>query len=234
MPDINQYGQTVGDALPDWHGASVLERIVLEGRWCRLEPLVPARHAGDLFDAYMQADDERDWTWLASSRPDSVEATFHWLCWKANDDTLVPFVVVDTRAERAVGLVCFMAIEREHGSVEIGHVTWSPRMKNSVLGTEAVWLLLRYAFARGYRRVEWKCDSLNLASRRAAERLGFVFEGRFRQKIVRKGRNRDSDWLSMIDGEWPECDRALQRWLAPENFDGHGQQRQTLAQCRLS
>lgn len=82
--------------------------------------------------------------------------------------------------------------------------------------------------------MEWKCDSLNLASRRAAERLGFVFEGRFRQKIVRKGRNRDSDWLSMIDGEWPECDRALQRWLASENFDGHGQQRQTLAQCRLS
>lgn len=233
MPEINQYGQTVGDALPDWHGASVLQRTVLEGRYCRLEPLDPERHAGDLFDAYAQADDERDWTWLASSRPDSVEATFHWLSGKANDDALVPFTVVDIRADRAVGLVCFMAIEREHGSVEIGHVTWSPRMKNSVLGTEAVWLLLRYAFALGYRRVEWKCDSLNLVSRRAAERLGFVFEGRFRQKIVRKGRNRDSDWLSMIDREWPECDRALQRWLAPENFDEHGRQRQTLAQCRL-
>lgn len=234
MPEINQYGQTVGDALPDWLGASVLQRTVLEGRYCRLEPLDPERHAGDLFDAYAQADDERDWTWLASSRPDSVEATFHWLSGKANDDALVPFTVVDIRADRAVGLVCFMAIEREHGSVEIGHVTWSPRMKNSVLGTEAVWLLLRYAFALGYRRVEWKCDSLNLASRRAAERLGFVFEGRFRQKIVRKGRNRDSDWLSMIDREWPECDRALQRWLALENFDEHGRQRQTLAQCRLS
>lgn len=233
MPEINQYGQTVGDALPDWHGASVLQRTVLEGRYGRLEPLDPERHAGDLFDAYAQADDERDWTWLASSRPDSVEATFHWLSGKANDDALVPFTVVDIRADRAVGLVCFMAIEREHGSVEIGHVTWSPRMKNSVLGTEAVWLLLRYAFALGYRRVEWKCDSLNLVSRRAAERLGFVFEGRFRQKIVRKGRNRDSDWLSMIDREWPECDRALQRWLAPENFDEHGRQRQTLAQCRL-
>ena len=234
MPEINQYGQTVGDALPDWHGASVLQRTVLEGRYCRLEPLDPERHAGDLFDAYAQADDERDWTWLASSRPDSVEATFHWLSGKANDDALVPFTVVDIRADRAVGLVCFMAIEREHGSVEIGHVTWSPRMKNSVLGTEAVWLLLRYAFALGYRRVEWKCDSLNLASRRAAERLGFVFEGSFRQKIVRKGRNRDSDWLSMIDREWPECDRALQRWLVLENFDEHGRQRQTLAQCRLS
>lgn len=232
MPEINEYGQTVGDPVPDWHGASALERTVLEGRWCRLEPLDPNRHAGDLFDAYAQARDERDWTWLASLRPDSVEATQHWLCGKANDETLVPFAVVDIRSERAVGLVCYMAIEREHGSVEIGHITWSPRMKNTVLGTEAIWLLLHYAFAQGYRRVEWKCDSLNEASRRAAERLGFVFEGRFRQKIVRKGRNRDSDWLSMIDGEWPEHDAALQNWLAAENFDAQGQQIKTLAQCR--
>ncbi|EOM1149836.1 GNAT family N-acetyltransferase, partial [Citrobacter freundii] len=136
---------------------------------------------------------------------------------------------IEQRFGRAVGLVCFMAIEREHGSVEIGHVTWSPRMKNTVLGTESIWLLLRQAFALGYRRVEWKCDSLNTASRRAAERLGFIFEGRFRQKIVRKGRNRDSDWLSMIDGEWPQCDAVLQRWLAAENFDEHGRQRRSMA-----
>lgn len=232
MPEINEYGQTVGDALPDWCGAPVLTRTMLEGRWCRLEPLDPQRHAADLFDAYAQASDERDWTWLASTRPTSVEATFHWIGVKSNDDSLVPYAVVDVSAERAIGLVCYMAIEREHGSVEIGHVTWSPRMKNTVFGTEAIWLLLRHAFAQGYRRVEWKCDSLNLASRRAAERIGFVFEGRFRQKIVRKGRNRDSDWLSIIDGEWPQCDRALQRWLAPENFDAQGQQRKTLAQCR--
>ncbi|POT58280.1 GNAT family N-acetyltransferase [Citrobacter amalonaticus] len=232
MPEINQYGQTVGDALPDWQGAPELPRKTLEGRWCRLEPLNSERHAGDLFDAYAQAPDERDWTWMFSDRPQSLESTRHWITGKENDDCLVPFAVIDLRSERAVGLVCFMAIEREHGSVEIGHVTWSPRMKNTVLGTEAIWLLLQCAFARGYRRVEWKCDSLNLASRRAAERLGFVFEGRFRQKIVRKGRNRDSDWLSMIDSEWPQCNNALARWLSPENFDAQGQQRKTLAQCR--
>lgn len=112
MPEINQYGQTVGDALPDWQGAAVLPRRLLEGHWCRLEPLDAQRHAGDLFDAYAQTPDERDWTWLASNRPASVEATGVWIAGKVNDPSLVPFAVVDNRSERAVGLVCFMAIER--------------------------------------------------------------------------------------------------------------------------
>ena len=231
MPEINLYGQTVGDVVPDWNGAAVLPRETLIGQYCRLVPLDADSHAADLFDAYAQAPDDRDWTWLASSRPTSVEAAACWVQGKVTDASLVPYAVIEQRSGRAVGLVCFMAIEREHGSVEIGHVTWSPRMKNTVLGTESIWLLLRQAFALGYRRVEWKCDSLNTASRRAAERLGFIFEGRFRQKIVRKGRNRDSDWLSMIDSEWPQCDAVLQRWLAAENFDEHGRQRQSMAEC---
>ena len=231
MPEINLYGQTVGDVVPDWNGAAVLPRETLVGQYCRLVPLDADSHAADLFDAYAQAPDDRDWTWLASSRPTSVEAAACWVQGKVTDASLVPYAVIEQRSGRAVGLVCFMAIEREHGSVEIGHVTWSPRMKNTVLGTESIWLLLRQAFALGYRRVEWKCDSLNTASRRAAERLGFIFEGRFRQKIVRKGRNRDSDWLSMIDSEWPQCDAVLQRWLAAENFDENGRQRQSMAEC---
>ncbi len=231
MPEINLYGQTVGDVVPDWNGAAVLPRETLIGQYCRLVPLDADSHAADLFDAYAQAPDDRDWTWLASSRPTSVEAAVCWVQGKVTDASLVPYAVIEQRSGRAVGLVCFMAIEREHGSVEIGHVTWSPRMKNTVLGTESIWLLLRQAFALGYRRVEWKCDSLNTASRRAAERLGFIFEGRFRQKIVRKGRNRDSDWLSMIDSEWPQCDAVLQRWLATENFDENGRQRQSMAEC---
>ncbi len=229
MPEINLYGQTVGDALPDWNGATALPRSVLIGQYCRLEPLDADRHAADLFDAYAQAPDERDWTWLASTRPASVEEAVHWVAGKSTDATLVPYAVIDLQSGRAVGLVSFMAIDLVNGSVEIGHVTWSPRMKNTVLGTETVWLLLRQAFALGYRRVEWKCDSLNVASHRAAERLGFIHEGRFRQKMVRKGRNRDSDWLSMIDDEWPQCDAVLQRWLAVDNFDENGRQRRSLA-----
>ncbi len=211
MPEINEYGQQVNDLVPGWQGAQVLRRTALNGRFCRLEPLDVDRHAADLFAAYALGDNS-DWTWLASTRPESVAATAHWIAGKVNDDALVPYAVVDLRSEQAVGIVSYMAIEREMGTVEIGHVTWSRRMKNTPLGTEAVWLLLKNGFDHGYRRLEWKCDSMNVASRRAAERLGFSWEGRLRQRLVRKGRTRDSDMLSIIDGEWPARDAALRAW----------------------
>lgn len=224
MAEINKYGQLVGDLVVGWQGAGLLERKPLTGRTCRLEPLNALHHAADLFDAFALVPDDRDWTWLGSERPTSVAAATTWLQGKVDDPGLVPFAVIDSGSERAVGVVCLMAIERTHGSVEIGHVSWSVHMKRSVISTEVVWLLLREAFQGGYRRVEWKCDALNIASRQAAERIGFTFEGRFRQRMVRKGRNRDSDWLSIIDGEWPPIDAALQAWLAAENFDQQGQQ----------
>ncbi|MEX9251268.1 GNAT family N-acetyltransferase [Pseudenterobacter timonensis] len=233
MPELNQYGQLVNDPVPDWHGAGVLTRTPLTGVWCALEPLDAGRHAADLFDAYALGDDS-DWTWLASVQPESVEATARWVEDKVGDAALVPYAVIDLRSGHAVGLVCYMAIERMAGSVEIGHVTWSRKMKNSTIGTEAVWLLLKNAFETGYRRVEWKCDSMNVASRKAAERLGFVWEGRLRQKLVRKGRNRDSDMLSIIDGEWPQRDAELRAWLAAENFDGEGRQVKRLEEFRES
>lgn len=231
MPELNQHGQTVNDAVPDWKGARVLTRTSLNGRFCRLEPLDAARHAADLFEAYALGDDS-DWTWLASTQPESVEATAHWLLGKVMDDGLVPYAVIDLRTERAVGLVSYMAIERLMGSVEIGHVTWSRQMKNTAMGTETVWLLLKNAFEHGYRRLEWKCDSMNVASRNAAERLGFVWEGRLRQKLVRKGRNRDSDMLSIIDTEWQERDAELCSWLAADNFDSEGRQIRRLESFR--
>lgn len=232
MAELNEYGQWVGDPIPDWQGAGLLARKTLSGRSCRLEPMDANKHAADLFDAFAQAQDERDWTWLGSVRPLTVSATQVWLQAKVDDAGLVPFAVIDLRTERAVGVVCLMAIDRANGTVEIGHVSWSLRMKRSTISTEVVWLLLREAFAQGYRRVEWKCDSLNTASRQAAERIGFTFEGRFRQRMVRKGRNRDSDWLSIIDGEWSVIDTALQGWLAESNFDENGQQLKRLESFR--
>nr|WP_276535855.1 GNAT family protein [Enterobacter hormaechei] len=223
VPEINQHGQTVNDIVPDWKCARALTRTPLTGQYCRLEPLDAERHSADLYEAYALGDDS-DWTWLASTQPMSVEATAHWVLGKVLDDHLVPFAVIDLRTEKAVGLVCYMAIERFQGSVEIGHVTWSRRMKGTRVGTEAVWLLLKNAFEHKYRRLEWKCDSMNIASRNAAERLGFVWEGRLRQKLVRKGRNRDSDMLSIIDREWPQRDAELRAWLAAENFDEQGRQ----------
>lgn len=223
MPEINEFGQTVNDIVPGWNGARVLPRSLLSGRFCRLEPLDAARHAVDLFEAFALGDGS-DWTWMASNLPENLEVTRHWLLGKVMDDALVPFAVIDTRTDQAVGVVCYMAIDRQMGTVEIGHVTWSRKMRHSPMGTESIWLLLKNAFAHGYRRLEWKCDSMNVASRRAAERLGFTWEGRLRQKIVRKGRTRDSDMLSIIDGEWPEKEAALCAWLAAENFDGEGRQ----------
>lgn len=223
MPEINEFGQTVNDVVPGWNGARVLPRSLLSGRFCRLEPLDAARHAVDLFEAFALGDGS-DWTWMASNLPENVEVARHWLLGKVMDDALVPYAVIDTRTDQAVGVVCYMAIDRQMGTVEIGHVTWSRKMRHSPMGTEAIWLLLKNAFAHGYRRLEWKCDSMNVASRRAAERLGFTWEGRLRQKIVRKGRTRDSDMLSIIDGEWPEKEAALCAWLAAENFDGEGRQ----------
>ncbi|NEM18447.1 GNAT family N-acetyltransferase, partial [Escherichia coli] len=164
MPEINQYGQTVNDIVPDWKCARVLTRTPLTGQYCRLEPLDADRHSADLYEAYALGD-ESDWTWLASTQPESVEATAHWVLGKVMDDDLVPFAVIDLRTEKAVGLVSYMAIERFQGSVEIGHVTWSRRMKGTRIGTEAVWLLLKNAFEHKYRRLEWKCDSMNTASR---------------------------------------------------------------------
>ncbi|SCB93574.1 Protein N-acetyltransferase, RimJ/RimL family [Kosakonia oryzendophytica] len=229
MPELNHYGQHVGNLLTHWSGVQPLPHSVLQGRYCRLEPLDVRVHTPHLLHAYSQAEDDSDWTWLASGRPDDVDSMARWVIGKMIDKSVHPFAVVDAATNRAVGVIAWLANNTQHGTVEIGHVTWSPLMKKSVLGTEAVWLMLRHAFVCDYRRVEWKCDTLNVASRRAAERLGFTWEGCFRQHMVRKGRNRDTDYLSMLDSEWPQRDAAISAWLSASNFDSQGQQKQTLA-----
>ncbi|MCW0321744.1 hypothetical protein NB714_002605 [Pantoea dispersa] len=223
----NHYGQPIGFALPDWQPASYPPAENLSGRFCQLAPL-QLSHSQALFTAFSLAPDDRDWTWLGASRPQSLIEMESWIEHKISDRQLVCYAVMD-RHQRAVGVVCFANIDMQNGAIEIGHVTWSPLMQRNVMGTEALFLLLRQAFALGYRRVAWRCDSLNLASRRAAERIGFTFEGRFRQAMTRKQRNRDTDWLSMIDGEWPVVQQALTAWLAPDNMDDNGCQRRTLA-----
>lgn len=230
MPEINRYGQPVGDVVPGWKGAARLPNTRLNGRVCRLEALNADRHSADLFFAYQLAEDDRDWTWLGASRPKTHQATWHWVQAKVADDTLIPWAVIERASGRAVGVVCFMRIDRPNGVVEIGHVSWSPKMKRTPMSTEAQWLLLNAAFNAGYRRLEWKCDSLNAASRAAAERLGFCYEGCFRQAMVRNGRNRDTYWFSMLDSEWPRINAALTRWLAVENYDADGRQRRRLGE----
>lgn len=223
MSQINQYGQPVGFALPDWQPVARPAAIPLTGRFCSLHPL-QGEHCAPLLAAFSQAGDDRDWTWLGAEQPRTLAEMARWVGEKVADGGLVSYAVVSHARQQAVGLVCFANIDRQNGALEIGHVTWSPLMQRNVLGSEAIYLLLNQAFALGYRRVAWRCDSTNHASRRAAERLGFTFEGRFRQAMTRKQRNRDTDWLSIIDTEWPVIQQAIICWLGEENMDSDGQQ----------
>ncbi|WP_343550982.1 GNAT family protein [Pantoea sp.] len=227
MTHVNQYGQPVGVALPDWLPATFPPSIILAGRFCQLAPLI-FEHSAALFAAFSQAQDDRDWTWLGASQPQSLIEMSNWIAAKLDDSGLVCYAVIDKASQQAVGAVCFANIDQQHGAIEIGHVTWSPLMQRNVLGSEALYLLIQQAFKQDYRRVAWRCDSLNHASRRAAERLGFTFEGRFRQAMTRKQRNRDTDWLSIIDQEWPQIQRALKHWLSAANMDDNGREQQKL------
>ncbi|WP_347290781.1 GNAT family protein [Kluyvera georgiana] len=232
MSQLNQFGQLIGDALPDWQPRPYPQRVVLEGQYCRLEPL-SLQHADALFAAHHQAADTRNWTWLLREPEGSVEEYRQWIAGVESLQDPLHFAVIDIRTQQPVGSLALMRIEPNHGVMEVGHVHFSPLLSRTPASTEAQWLLMRYAFETlGYRRYEWKCNSFNEPSRRAALRLGFQFEGRFRQALVIKGHNRDTDWFSIIDGEWPALDRAFQAWLAADNFTADGKQRQSLEAFR--
>nr|WP_240116297.1 GNAT family protein [Erwinia endophytica] len=201
----------------------------LVGQYCSLEPLDAVKHCNDLYTACASAPDGRDWTYLTEERPATLEAFRTWLTKRAEEAHWVIFTIFCARRNRPVGLASHMRIDTVNGSLALGGLTWSPLMKRTIVGTEALYLLLKNAFVLGYRRLEWKCDALNSASRKAAERIGFRYEGTFRQMMVRKGRSRDTQWFSILDGEWPVIDEAISHWLAKDNFDEQGQQNQRLS-----
>jgi RimJ/RimL family protein N-acetyltransferase len=205
------------------------------GRYSRLEPVDVKRHAADLFNAYMEAPDSRDWTYLLSERPERIADFRSYLSGLAQSEDPLHHVIVDAQTEQALGTAALMRINPAHGVIEVGSIAFAPRLKGSRAGTESMYLLMRRAFDElGYRRYEWKCDSLNAPSRAAAERYGFTFEGIFRRAIVYKGRNRDTAWYSIISEEWPAIRSAFEAWLGPGNFDEHGRQRRRLADIRAT
>jgi RimJ/RimL family protein N-acetyltransferase len=203
------------------------------GRYCRVELVDPVRHAADLHAANSEDVQGRMWTYL-SVGPFGDEASYRaWLMTVAASEDPLFHAVVDARTGKAVGLCAFLRIDPGNGVIEVGHLQFSPRLQRTPLATEAMFLMMRRAFDElGYRRYEWKCDSLNAPSRAAAERYGFRFEGIFRQAIVYKGRNRDTARFSILDSEWPAIKDALERWLDPTNFDADGKQRSRLADLR--
>ncbi|KNH31924.1 GNAT family N-acetyltransferase [Pantoea vagans] len=229
----NQYGQPVGEPMPDWQPRPLPQHQVFTGEVCRLEPFSVARHAEALFEAWALAEDGRDWTYLPAGPFTERPA---WQAYAAQLEMSrdpLHFAVIDLATDQAVGSLSLMRIQPEHGVMEVGHVMFSARLKQTRMATEAHFLLMRYAFETlGYRRYEWKCDSCNAPSRKAAARLGFRYEGDFRQAIIYKGRSRDTSWFSLIDSEWPQVKKGLQRWLAEDNFTADGQQREKLEALR--
>lgn len=223
----------IGDPLPGWTPRPHPPATPMAGSFCRVEPLDPTRHATDLFAAFAADRDGRMWTYLAYGPFATAGAYRDWLESAAAGRDPLFHAIVDLRTGRAAGAAAWLRIDPMNGVLEIGHIALSPRLQRTTAATEAIWLLLRRAFAElGYRRCEWKCDALNAASCRAARRLGFSYEGTFRQAAIYKSRNRDTAWFAIIDKDWPTLDRAFRAWLDPANFDTTGRQRQGLAALR--
>jgi len=211
-----------------WKGAPRPERAPIEGRYARLEPLDPARHAADLF-ASARAEGAADrFRYLFEEVPADRAAYDAWIEKAAAGADPLFFAVIDKRTGRAEGRQALMRIDPVHGVIEIGSILWGPAIARSRVATEALFLFAQYSFDLGYRRFEWKCNDLNDPSKRAATRFGFSFEGIFRQHMVVKGKNRDTAWFAMTDQDWPRLKAGYETWLRPENFDPAGQQRAKL------
>jgi RimJ/RimL family protein N-acetyltransferase len=228
-PTRNHLGQCVGFPLPGWAPPPRPPRELMEGRFCRLEPLDPDRHAGSLFEADAADVDGRSWTYLAYGPFSDLTRYSAWMDATCRGDDPLFFAVIDTADGRPAGVVSYLNIAPAAGSIEVGHIHYAPRLQRSPAATEAMYLLMKWAFEAGYRRYEWKCNALNAPSRAAAHRLGLSFEGIFRQAAVHKGRNRDTAWYAAIDAEWPALRQAFLAWLDPANFDDEGQQRTRLS-----
>ncbi len=226
----NELGQPVGAEVPGWSARPLPPRAPMEGHACTVEPLDPARHAVDLHTAFSADGAERNWTYLPYGPFAGSEDFEAWLRDTACGDDPLFHAIVDQPSGKALGLAGFLRIEPAAGVLEVGHINYAPALQRTPAATEAMHLMMRRVFDElGYRRYEWKCDALNKPSQAAARRLGFTYEGTFRQATVYKGRNRDTAWYSILDREWPALDRAFGAWLDPENFDADGRQKARLA-----
>jgi RimJ/RimL family protein N-acetyltransferase len=227
--DVNALGQPVGFEVNGWTPPPRPPLEPMIGRTCRLEPLDAARHGAELHAANRLDADGRNWTYLPYGPFGTLDEQMAWLTSVAGKDDPQFHAIVDLSTGNAVGVASYLRIDPNAGSIEVGHINYSPRLQRTVASTEAMYLMMRRAFELGYRRYEWKCNALNAPSRTAAQRLGLSYEGVFRQAVVVKGRNRDTAWYAAIDREWPALDRAFRQWLDSGNFDAQGRQRTSLS-----
>jgi RimJ/RimL family protein N-acetyltransferase len=227
---VNHLGQPIGFPVDGWTARDRPAQTPMIGRYCRVEPLDPERHARDLYAANSDDRDGRMWTYLPWGPYAGFEDYLAGLKTGLLRDNLITYAVIDARSGKAAGVASYLNINQAAGSIEVGGIAYSPALQRKPAGSEAMLLMMRRVFdGLGYRRYEWKCNALNAPSRAAAQRYGFRFEGIFRQADVVKGHNRDTAWFSITDSEWPAIKSAFERWLDPVNFDGDGTQRESLS-----
>ena len=232
MPELtNDLGQPIGFPLADWQACEHPRGAIMTGKLCRLEPVDVDQHTHDLFVAFSQDQDSRNWTYLPYGPFATEEELRSWMLATCLGDDPCFFSVIDLATGKAVGVASYLRIVPGVGVIEVGHIHFSPLIQGTPISTEAMYLMMRQVFdVWGYRRYEWKCDALNRPSCAAALRLGFMFEGIFRQATMYKQRNRDTAWYSILDREWPAAKAVFESWLEAGNFVADGGQKTSLSQ----
>ncbi len=231
--NINNFDQPVGDAVDLGQEREQLSTAPMQGQFCRIEKLLPDKHGRALYLALCQFDDHKNWTYLPYGPFDSFASFEQWLVESAASSDPLFYVIIDIKTDQAIGLASYLRINPENGVVEIGHLHFSTKMQQTAHASEAMYLMMKRVFEeQRYRRYEWKCDDLNGPSKRAALRLGFSFEGVFRQATIYKNRNRDTAWFAILDTQWPQLKQAFESWLEVDNFTEAAQQKATLQSFR--
>lgn len=226
---INELQQPVGEDVAGWIPAESPPRTVMQGHYCRVEPLDILTHVDELHEAFAADTEGRLWTYMPMGPFASVVEMKDWMDGACTGEDPMFFAIIDGSSNKAVGIASYLRIKPAIGVVEVGYIAFSPQLQKTRAASEAMYLMMARVFDElGYRRYEWKCDALNAASRKAAVRLGFVHEGTFEQATIYKGRNRDTAWFAILDRDWPTTKVAFEAWLAPENHDEQGRQRRSL------
>ena len=225
----NEFDQSIGFPLTDWKPCDHPPKTALRGQFCTVEPINVEKHGRSLFEANLEAENGRFWTYLGYGPFTHFSEYKQWIQKTCLGNDPQFYAIVNNQSGEAIGVASYLRIHPEMGVIEVGHINFAPKLQQTPAATEAMYLMMKNVFETlGYRRYEWKCDALNEPSKKAAMRLGFKPEGVFRQATMYKGRNRDTAWFSILDSEWPNLKTKFEAWLQDTNFDANGKQIQRL------
>ena len=230
----NKLGQSIGEPIENWKTCEVPPKTKMEGRYCVIEILDIEKHAEDLFNSFAKDIKNYDWTYLHYGEFKTLIKFKEWLDKDCLHNDPLFHTIIDKNQNIAVGMASYLRIHKKIGTIEVGHIHYSFSMQKKPIGAEAMYLMMKRVFEElGYRRYEWKCDSLNERSCKAAKRFGFTFEGIFRQHNIVKGHNRDTAWFSIIDKDWDRIKENYETWLDKTNFNREGKQKKSLTSLML-